>query len=56
KFYYAGGSCRYMFEYSTAKVKKVVKSAMNSVWNKTVLIKYCNSIFHPDLNNRLYGL
>ncbi|KAG3098158.1 hypothetical protein PI124_g15462 [Phytophthora idaei] len=34
KFYYAGGSCRFMFQYSTAAVKRTLENGVECVGNK----------------------
>ncbi|KAG2762203.1 hypothetical protein PC129_g18027 [Phytophthora cactorum] len=41
KFYYAGGSCRFMFQYLTNEVMESLKTAVESVANKSDLVKYC---------------
>jgi hypothetical protein len=56
KFYYAGGSCRYMFQYSTQDVINSLKDALNSVENKDFLVKSCTEEYHSDEINRLYGM
>ncbi|KAG9397903.1 hypothetical protein AC1031_022074 [Aphanomyces cochlioides] len=56
KFYYAGGSCRYMFQLSTDEVKLRIEEAVESTPNKADLVKYCVGMYHKNEINRLYGL
>ncbi|KAG3120156.1 hypothetical protein PI124_g1083 [Phytophthora idaei] len=56
KFYYAGGSCRFMFQYPTEGVKTILERAVHSAASKTDLVKYCNGAWHTDSINRLYGM
>ncbi|KAE9269804.1 hypothetical protein PR003_g31035, partial [Phytophthora rubi] len=56
KFYYAGGSCRFMFQYPTNRVVKILETAVESVNNKSDLVKYCGGSLHTDAINRLYGM
>ncbi|KAG9397891.1 hypothetical protein AC1031_022071 [Aphanomyces cochlioides] len=56
KFYYAGGSCRYMFQLSTDEVILRIEEAVESAPNKADLVKYCVGKYHKDEINRLYGL
>ncbi|KAG6574335.1 putative crinkler (CRN) family protein [Phytophthora cinnamomi] len=56
KFYYAGGSCRFMFQYLTNQVMDSLKTALESVANKFDLVKYCGGSLHTDAVNRLYGM
>jgi hypothetical protein len=56
KFFFAGGSCRFMFQYST---KSVIERLLESVkWakNKQDLLKYCTGEYHADEINDLYGM
>ncbi|TMW58961.1 hypothetical protein Poli38472_007106 [Pythium oligandrum] len=56
KFYYAGGSCRFMFQRTTDQVKQRLQRAMESTTNKTDLIQYCSGNWHHDTINTLYGM
>ncbi|KAG6617027.1 putative crinkler (CRN) family protein [Phytophthora cinnamomi] len=56
KFYYAGGSCRFMFQYHANQVVDSLKTALESVANKSDLVKYCGGSLHTDAVNRLYGM
>ncbi|KAG6977682.1 hypothetical protein JG688_00000154, partial [Phytophthora aleatoria] len=56
KFYYAGGSCRFMFQYPTEGVKTILERAVHSAASKADLVKYCNGAWHTDSINRLYGM
>jgi Crinkler effector protein N-terminal domain len=56
KYYYAGGSCRFMFQFTTDKVKRTLHSGIESAQNKNELIAYCSGNFHKDEINRLYGM
>ncbi|CAK5056313.1 unnamed protein product, partial [Aphanomyces euteiches] len=56
KFYYAGGSCRYMFQLSTGEVISRIEEAIQAAPNKADLVKYCVGMYHKDEINRLYGL
>ncbi|KAJ8578553.1 hypothetical protein ON010_g654 [Phytophthora cinnamomi] len=56
KFSYAGGSCRFMFQFSTSEVIAALASAINSVQNKTELIKYSSGAVHSETINKLYGM
>ncbi|KAE9076037.1 hypothetical protein PF007_g24775 [Phytophthora fragariae] len=55
KFYYAGGSCRFMFLYTTDEVKQRLQNAVDSIANKNDLILYCSGSWHRDTINTLYG-
>ncbi|CAK4618727.1 unnamed protein product [Aphanomyces euteiches] len=55
KFYYAGGSCRFMFESSTKTIQAELQSAVNSAWN-TALVDYCDSNSYLDKLEVLYGM
>ncbi|EEY58000.1 crinkler (CRN) family protein, putative [Phytophthora infestans T30-4] len=56
KFYYAGGSCRFMFQYPTIEVMGCLKTGVQSAANKSDLVKYCGGNLHADAINRLYGM
>jgi hypothetical protein len=56
KYYYAGGSCRFMFQYSTEEVIEKLKNAIDSVDNKQELIKFTSGKYHSNQINRLYGM
>ncbi|CAK4616803.1 unnamed protein product [Aphanomyces euteiches] len=56
KYYYAGGSCRFMFEFTTDKVKTVLEDGVECTPNKNDLIAYCGGKYHTDEINRLYGM
>ncbi|KAG1713088.1 hypothetical protein DVH05_000816 [Phytophthora capsici] len=55
KFYYAGGSCRFMFQYSTNEVMESLNTAVGSA-SKFVLVNYCGGNWHTDAINSLYGM
>jgi hypothetical protein len=38
KFYYAGGSCRFMFQYPTKQERRNLKAAVESAANKPDLV------------------
>ncbi|KAL3672631.1 hypothetical protein V7S43_001926 [Phytophthora oleae] len=56
KFYYAGGSCRFMFQFTTEEVKGILIEGVESALNKTELVTYCGGAFHTAAINRLYGM
>ncbi|EGZ26159.1 hypothetical protein PHYSODRAFT_297522 [Phytophthora sojae] len=56
KFYYAGGSCRLMFQCTTDAVKSALEAAARSTRNKMDLVNYCRSTIHSDKINVLYGM
>ncbi|GMF33903.1 unnamed protein product [Phytophthora lilii] len=56
KFYYAGGSCWFMFQYSTDKVVRILNAAVLSARDKPDLVMFCFGNFHTDSINRLYGM
>ncbi|KAF4128640.1 hypothetical protein GN958_ATG22199 [Phytophthora infestans] len=56
KFYFAGGSCRYMFQYTTKWLKDTVDEAIASVLNKADLVKYCSGNYHHETIHKLYGM
>ncbi|KAE9121029.1 hypothetical protein PF010_g7268 [Phytophthora fragariae] len=56
KGYYAGGSCRFMFQYTTDEVKSTLETAVHSTRNKVNMIDYCRSVFHSDTIDPLYGM
>ncbi|KAF4127097.1 hypothetical protein GN958_ATG23744 [Phytophthora infestans] len=56
KFYYAGGSCRFMFQYPTIEVMDCLKTGVQSAANKSDLVKYCGGYWHTDPIDRLYGM
>ncbi|GMF12316.1 unnamed protein product [Phytophthora lilii] len=56
KFYYVGGSCRFMFQFLTAEVEQEVEDKMESVENTTDLVKNCVGTFKTGATNTLYGL
>ncbi|CAK4107821.1 unnamed protein product [Aphanomyces euteiches] len=56
KYYYAGGSCRFMFEFTTDKVKTVLEDGVECTRNKNDLIAYCGGKYHTDEINILYGM
>ncbi|OQS02235.1 crinkler (CRN) family protein [Thraustotheca clavata] len=56
KYYYAGGSCRFMFQYPTKKVKHLLKLGLKCAKNKSKLVAYCGGEFHIDAINRLFGM
>jgi hypothetical protein len=49
KFYYAGGSCRCMFQYSTQDVINSLDDALKSAENKEFLVKSCTGEYHSEL-------
>jgi len=58
KFYYAGGSCRFMFQYPTKRVMEELVKSLNSVPDKQVLISYPYGKYlqHSDEIDRLFGM
>jgi len=56
KFYYAGGSCRYMFQYPTKCLIEEFATALESVANKKDLIELSSGMHHSNDVNRLYGM
>jgi hypothetical protein len=56
KFYYAGGSCRSMFQRTTEQVKQRLQRAVESVRNKTDLVRYCSALWQDDTIDVLYGM
>ncbi|GLD94771.1 hypothetical protein PINS_up003395 [Pythium insidiosum] len=57
KFYYAGGSCRYMFEYAMDEVATGMVTAIDAVMNPFDLIYYCTrSGHHNEAIDHLFGL
>ncbi|GLE03037.1 hypothetical protein PINS_up011916 [Pythium insidiosum] len=56
KFYYAGGSCRFMFQYRTDEVIEILDLGVESAATKSDLVKYCRGQFHIDAINRLFGM
>lgn len=56
KIFYAGGSCRFMFQYPTVKGVKALKYGVVSTWNKTDLVHFCyGAVFSYEIN-KLYGM
>jgi len=56
KFYYAGGSCRFMFQYFTSQVIAKLRKAVNSAANKADLVRSCTGVFHSNSAHTLYGM
>ncbi|GLD98756.1 hypothetical protein PINS_up007474 [Pythium insidiosum] len=56
KYYYAGGSCRFVFQYPTRDVVTILEDGVESVENKSELVKCCGGQYHTDAINRLYGM
>ncbi|KAG6961679.1 hypothetical protein JG688_00008955 [Phytophthora aleatoria] len=55
KFHYAGGLCRFMFQYTTEEVKRVLEKGAEFVDN-TDLVKYCDGTSHIGVIDHLYGM
>jgi len=56
KFYYAGGSCRFMFQYPTDLVKAVVEESVLDVDDKVDLVRSCSRSEKEETLSRLYGM
>ncbi|KAF0691436.1 Aste57867_17335 [Aphanomyces stellatus] len=56
KYYYAGGSCRFMFQYPTEMVKEVLQVGINSTRNGNDLLNYCRCAFYVDEMDMLFGM
>ncbi|POM71015.1 Crinkler (CRN) family protein, partial [Phytophthora palmivora] len=56
KFCYAGGSCRFMFQYTTKEVKEQLGIAIECVCNKFELVEYCSGVFRKETINKFYGM
>ncbi|EGZ26164.1 hypothetical protein PHYSODRAFT_297526 [Phytophthora sojae] len=55
KFYYAGGSCRFMFQFTATKVKEILHMALVST-KKLDLSRYCCGFYHSDTTNTFSGM
>ena len=56
KFYYAGGSCRFMFQRTTEQVKQTLQRAIGNISNPADLIVYCCGVWQHDAIKALYGM
>ncbi|KAG3091138.1 hypothetical protein PI124_g5913 [Phytophthora idaei] len=55
KVHYAGGLCRFMFQYTTEEVKRVLEKGAEFVDN-TDLVKYCDGTSRIGVIDHLYGM
>ncbi|ETK77488.1 hypothetical protein L915_16255 [Phytophthora nicotianae] len=53
KFYYAGGSCRFLFQYTTNEVKRMLEKGRNPLMD---LVKHCDGTTHNGMIDHFYGM
>ncbi|EGZ17753.1 hypothetical protein PHYSODRAFT_300720 [Phytophthora sojae] len=55
KFYYAGGSCRFMFQYRTQVAIQTLTATVDRTLIKDKLFTYCSCAYEDSPINKLYG-
>ncbi len=56
KFYYAGGACRYMFQFPMVLLMEQLERALKSVKKKHEQVSNSSGKYNADEMNRLYGM